>query len=287
MKIFIIIITAICGLAEASPAVTVSSPSISTSKISSGTTLVTSTSSSSSLNTTSTSSSSTSTTSSVSITCTSTPLPSILGFTALLDPLTYTNIPMKRTAVPSTCSIIPTSTNSTSVISSTTTATSTHRCIDGPCAAPTPTSCSFYSCLDGVMGCGSNGYPAAYGLYYCNRFMTAMGNMDDAGKKWITSTMLCLQNSLLKFGQGTSITCDALKDYAFGTHANCYVQNGICDLSAADWAVIVDTVGFSNLWSSLNAAGQTLSAMRQCANFFFWAAGRNLWPASCPLPNPF
>lgn len=99
--------------------------------------------------------------------------------------------------------------------------------------------------------------------------------------------MLCLQSALQKFGQGTSITCDALKDYAFGTHADCYIQNGICDLGAADWEVIVNTVGFSNMWSSLNAAGQSLSAIGQCANLFFWAAGRKLWPASCPLPNPF
>ncbi|KAF7870331.1 hypothetical protein EAF04_004077 [Stromatinia cepivora] len=115
--------------------------------------------------------------------CTSAPLPSILGFTALLDPLTYTNIPRKRTALPSICSLVLTTTNAATELSSTTTATSTHGCLNGPCAAPTPTSCSFYSYLDGVMGCGPNGYPASYGLNYCNKFLTAMGNMDDAGKK--------------------------------------------------------------------------------------------------------
>lgn len=49
----------------------------------------------------------------------------------------------------------------------------------------------------------------------------------------VVDTMQFLLNSSLKLGQGNLITCDALKKYALGTDAECYFQNGICDLISA------------------------------------------------------
>ena len=93
--------------------------------------------------------------------------------------------------------------------------------------------------------------------------------MSAAGKMWVTNTMLCLQRDLVVYGDGSqTTTCDALKLYAFATHANCYVKGGICTLSPTDWVMIIKTVSFKEIFSSLDALKATLQTVKGCIGFY-------------------
>jgi hypothetical protein len=48
----------------------------------------------------------------------------------------------------------------------------------------TQTDCTYYSCLDASKNCGPNGYPAGYGLKYCNAFLRNRDYFDEVGRKW-------------------------------------------------------------------------------------------------------
>jgi hypothetical protein len=148
--------------------------------------------------------------------------------------------------------------------------------ISNECSDPKPDSCSFYpDCLEAHLHCGPSGYPIGYGLHYCEKFSAVRGKMNTAGKMWVTNTMLCLQRDLVVYGDGSqTITCDALKLYAFATHADCYVKSGICTLSPADWAIIIETVSFKELFSSLDALKATLQTVKECIGFYLWLIGK-------------
>ena len=65
--------------------------------------------------------------------------------------------------------------------------------------------------------------------------------------------MLCLQTALVPEAVGAPNAvqgCDALSQFAFSTHAQCYVDSGVCVLSPSDWGVIVNTVGILNLFTT-------------------------------------
>jgi hypothetical protein len=95
--------------------------------------------------------------------------------------------------------------------------------------------------------------------------------MSTAGRTWVTNTMLCLQRDLVIYGDGSqTTTCSALEDYAFGTHPDCYVNSGLCTLPPTDWKIITDTVGFTELFSNLDALKGTLQAAGECVEFYLW-----------------
>ncbi|RJE22488.1 hypothetical protein PHISCL_05174 [Aspergillus sclerotialis] len=140
------------------------------------------------------------------------------------------------------------------------------------CTNPAPNSCSFYPyCLEGRYHCGSEGYPIGYGLHYCNAFTAAKSQLSPEGQAWVTKTMLCLQRALVPYATGQkSTSCDGLREYAFGTHPDCYVNSGVCSLSFSDWKVIVDTVSFTELFSSWEALKATMQTAGGCTEFYTW-----------------
>lgn len=140
------------------------------------------------------------------------------------------------------------------------------------CSNPVPDSCSFYiECLeDRNYPCGSTGYPEAYGYYYCTTFEAEKPNLSPAGQQWVTNTMLCLQRTLVPEALGESgavVGCQALWDYAFSTHATCYVESGIC-LIPQDWLAIVNTIGIENLYENWQALLQALETAADCAELY-------------------
>jgi hypothetical protein len=79
--------------------------------------------------------------------------------------------------------------------------------------------------------------------------------------------MLCLQEALVP--EATSAAdavqgCAALSTKAFGTHATCYVQSGLCSLSVGDWLVIIETVGITNLVANTAEITATVRAIQDC-----------------------
>jgi hypothetical protein len=146
------------------------------------------------------------------------------------------------------------------------------------CSDPVPNTCSFYpDCLESRFHCGPSGYPIGYGLNYCDKFSAARSKMSAAGQTWVTNTMLCLQRDLVIYGDGSqTTTCSALKDYAFGTHPDCYVKSGVCLLPPTDWKIITDTVGFNQLFDDADAIKATLLAAVECADFYLWIISMGL-----------
>ncbi|KAJ5610702.1 hypothetical protein N7510_007421 [Penicillium lagena] len=140
------------------------------------------------------------------------------------------------------------------------------------CSNPRPNSCTFYSqCLEAQEQCGPNGYPIGYGLHYCTLFINVRSEMSESGQAWITNTMLCLQRDLIQYGTGAkSTTCAGLKEYAFGTHPRCYVDNGVCKLPPSDWVIVVKTISLRELFGSWDALKQVLETADGCAEFYSW-----------------
>jgi Stanniocalcin family len=140
------------------------------------------------------------------------------------------------------------------------------------CSNPVPNSCTFYpSCLESRLHCGPSGYPLGYGLHYCELFTNARSQMSPEGQAWVTDTMLCLQRALVPYGTGReSTTCSDVKEYAFGTHPSCYIESGVCTLPPSDWAIIVDTVGLADLFSSWDAFKATMETAGGCGAFYAW-----------------
>lgn len=144
------------------------------------------------------------------------------------------------------------------------------------CSAPVRDTCTFYrDCLETRYHCGASGYPIGYGEHYCQAFTAAKSKFDENGKRWISDTMLCLQKALVPEATGAKTAvhgCDALSHKAFSTHANCYVDSGLCLLGPADWLAIIETVGLKELVSSCDAIKQTLITAGKCIEFFAWLA---------------
>jgi Stanniocalcin family len=140
------------------------------------------------------------------------------------------------------------------------------------CATPKPNTCSFYpNCLEAHEHCGPDGYAIGYGLKYCNLFTNAKSKMSSSGQEWVTNTMLCLQNALVPYGTGQqTLSCPALKTFAFDTHPNCYVNSGVCLLPPSDWEIIVGTVSLSELFGSLDALKATMQTVEGCAKMYAW-----------------
>ena len=85
------------------------------------------------------------------------------------------------------------------------------------------------------------------------------------------NTMKCLQDALIPEATGAVgavQTCEELNDKAFNSHAPCYLENGLCALPPSNWEVIVKVVGFETLFSSWEAAKETLEAASGCSAFY-------------------
>lgn len=124
------------------------------------------------------------------------------------------------------------------------------------------------------MRCGRVPYQLRFPL--CTKFAEAKSELSTSGQAWISDTMLCLQRALVPEAigaPGAVTTCADLKTKAFATHADCYVQSGLCSLPISDWEkVSVDIVGPGTLVESFDALKATFSVGLQCTKFFAEAA---------------
>ncbi|KAJ6469158.1 hypothetical protein C8R47DRAFT_1055488 [Mycena vitilis] len=151
------------------------------------------------------------------------------------------------------------------------------------CANPIPNDCTFYTdCLEAKYSCGTDGYPIGYGFHFCTKFAESKSELSSHGQAWISNTMLCLQRALVPEATGApgaSATCGDLKTKAFASHADCYVDSGLCSLPISDWEkVSVEIVGPGTLVESFDALKATTSVGLQCTKFFAEVVGSALWP---------
>lgn len=90
--------------------------------------------------------------------------------------------------------------------------------------------------------------------------------------------MHCLQLALVPDAiDANATTCQALETQAFGTHAGCYVNNGLCTLGIKNWAAIIEIVNIKTLFESWDAFKATLEAAGECAEFIAWLVAKDLF----------
>lgn len=151
------------------------------------------------------------------------------------------------------------------------------------CIDPKPNDCSFYPlCLEPRFHCGPSGYPLGYGLKYCTKSREDRNQLSPAGQAWIVQTMLCLQRKLVPFdivgsAQQNITTCDALKDYAFGTHPACYIEGGICSLPVSDWEDILNNIITIPQLLDPEVFKNALQTAAGCAEFYLWLVAKGIF----------
>ena len=109
------------------------------------------------------------------------------------------------------------------------------------CAEPVPDDCAFYrSCLESSHPCGADGYAVAFGERLCNAFIAQREQFTPAGQAWLRGVRTCLQRSLVPLNAMSGLTCGALEDAAYASHAACYTvaTNSVCSLPPADLAAL-------------------------------------------------
>ena len=89
--------------------------------------------------------------------------------------------------------------------------------------------------------------------------------------------MHCLQTGLIPEATGeVDTTCDVVRKKAFGTHAGCYVDSGVCMLPLRDWLAIVDIVDVRTLFGSWDAFEGSVKAGVGCLQFYAFLVRRGL-----------
>ena len=141
------------------------------------------------------------------------------------------------------------------------------------CKTPLELDCSYYgACLERAIPCGDAGYALGFGEKYCTAFRAAP--FSDAGKKWVTSVMRCLQDALVPdvLGAGAFATspaskqrCEEVFQTAFDSHPGCYTapENSICFLPPADLATVLSTIGLKEILT-IRTGSQMLSTAGIC-----------------------
>jgi hypothetical protein len=135
------------------------------------------------------------------------------------------------------------------------------------------------SCAEQVVPCQATDadYAATYGYYFCSRFSdrAALGYFSPPAVRWITEVRRCLQDALRPLlsgaASGSTTSCQTLKDAAFASHVQCYLNSadGICSLSAMDLMQVFWTIKGALLKALLPTIIQAIGVMQGCGGKFF------------------
>ncbi|KAH7726067.1 Protein W01A8.8 [Aphelenchoides avenae] len=139
-----------------------------------------------------------------------------------------------------------------------------------PCGGqPSCWGCNAYKCIEDKKQCGPEGYLLGYGLKYCNRFFESdvYDRYDVAGKAFISCTKNCLIGKIYEnLQKDPSGTCDALKEFAFKSHVDCYTGCGFCDMCKTNKAALLHTYDLGDFFSK-QALDQVYSVAKTCGAF--------------------
>lgn len=104
--------------------------------------------------------------------------------------------------------------------------------------------CEYYRCAAerSELSCTFREYYISMGLKYCQRFTGyATPRLSAAGKRWMKRTRACLMN-YIEDNVPEDATCSETTNLALSSHAQCYVDNGFCDLPPSDWLQVLNTI---------------------------------------------
>lgn len=139
-------------------------------------------------------------------------------------------------------------------------------CNTTTCCLPIEEDCSFYTrCLEAKVRCGPEGYAIGYGLRYCEESEAHVQSFSPQGQVWLWATMLCLQTQLIGVANNGGMDCEQIRTFAFGTHAYCYVQSGICFIPPTDWVqiflIIYTDLNDPETWKSMLDVGESCGSL--------------------------
>lgn len=109
--------------------------------------------------------------------------------------------------------------------------------------------CEYYACREARAenSCGENGYYLAHGYEYCHRLVQVAGPvMSPAGRAWLEDGRDCLMR-FVEDHIAADEDCQSLRDRAYASHPDCYVDNGFCDLPVTDWLALFATIDTGDL----------------------------------------
>ncbi len=123
-------------------------------------------------------------------------------------------------------------------------------------------------------------YYMFYGDKYVNRFRTILRpSLSDAGQSWLDCTLNGLQTAIENRRDANPWAfaelerdSDKFQDFAYATHADVYVNCGVCNLSIFDEAKILDTPDFRDLLT-LDGVSQIIDVFLQCQWEWFAPVG--------------
>jgi hypothetical protein len=109
----------------------------------------------------------------------------------------------------------------------------------------------FYRCADGILnkgdGCGEDGYLLGYAAKYAERYMwETYPQLSLDAQGFLERNLLCLQTVFRDTVQA-DWACDSVAEFAFKSHADCYLNSGICDLDLSDRLAILMAVDAEDL----------------------------------------
>ncbi len=123
--------------------------------------------------------------------------------------------------------------------------------LEGYCFHPEGTGCEWYSkCLEKRYPCGDSPHPYAskYAQPACENYYERSDFFSSEGQQWFKTASYCLKTDLVPYlyKSAGSLTCKELQDFAFASHARCYVHPGrnlsVCTLGLLDWAQVFWTL---------------------------------------------
>lgn len=106
--------------------------------------------------------------------------------------------------------------------------------------------CEYYRCREASANCGSEGYLMNYAYRYCQRFrLVVEDQMSPEGQAWFRRVRRCLVTALDAAEPGND--CRSLEEEGFGSHPECYLETGFCDLPLSDWIRVFNSVDPNDL----------------------------------------
>lgn len=132
--------------------------------------------------------------------------------------------------------------------------------------------CEFYKEFSDAKGCEETDYLMGYGYKYCRRFAETEKEFTAEGKKWINCVRRKLTNFLVPFYkqiyEEESDTCAEIKDKAFGSHSDIYIECGFCNICIDNKAALWDTYYLMDfLKSPVLSFEQILDTADQCPRY--------------------
>jgi hypothetical protein len=117
--------------------------------------------------------------------------------------------------------------------------------------SPSSSKCGFYVDLEKILNCSYEKIPylTDYGYKSCLKFQSSKKQWKKGLlTKWVPNTAMCLQQELIKASTLLD-SCTAMENAAFGSHPNCYMKNGFCDLNYFDKQKIFNVVAWADIQS--------------------------------------